>query len=157
MHVDGSSNESGSGVGLILIDPEGDVMEYALCFKFLATNNKAEYEALIAGLKVTREAGVQHLKVFSDSQLVVRQIKDGYEVRKKNMKRYLQKIKDLTLFFLSFDNQQILRAENTKTDALSKLIALLSTDLEKGTYFEVLKISSLEEPLVVQQVNEKSS
>ena len=66
------------------------------------------------------------------------------------MKRYLQKIKDLTLSFLSFDIQQVPRTKNAKADALSKLAALLPTNLEKETYFEVLKISSLEEPLVVQ-------
>ena len=62
-----------------------------------------QYEALIAGIKVMREVGAQNLKVFSDSQLVVGQIKGGYEAREKNMKRYFQKVKDLILSFLSFD------------------------------------------------------
>ena len=64
-------------------------MGYILHFKFSTINSEAEYEALLAGLKVAREIGAQHLKVFSDSQLIVGQIKGGYEVREKNMKKYL--------------------------------------------------------------------
>ncbi|XP_073109291.1 uncharacterized protein [Elaeis guineensis] len=154
-HVDSLSNASGVGVRLILTDPEGDVTRYTLRFKFQATNNEVEYETLLAGLKVTREAGPQHLKVFCDSQLVVGHIKDRYEAREENMKKYLQKVKDLTSVFLSFDIQQVPRADNARADALSKLAVLLPTDLENGTYFEVLKVSTLEEPLIVQQVDEE--
>ena len=80
MHVDDSSNASGSRAGLILTSREGDVMEYTLHFEFLATNNEAKYETPIAGLKVMRKADAQHLKVFNDSQLIVGQIKGGYEI-----------------------------------------------------------------------------
>lgn len=51
-HVDGVSNSQGSGAGLILACPEGTVVEYALCFLFPATNNQAEYEALLAGMRL---------------------------------------------------------------------------------------------------------
>ena len=59
LHVDDSSNASGAGVGLILTGPESDILGYALCFEFLATNNGTEYEALLIGLKVVREARSQ--------------------------------------------------------------------------------------------------
>ena len=62
---------SGAGAGLILISSEGIVVEYALHFEFFATNNGAEYEALIAGLRITKELGVDRLQVHNDSQLVV--------------------------------------------------------------------------------------
>ena len=96
LHVAGTSNSSGLGVGLILTDPGDDVVDYTLRFEFSTINNKAKYEALITGIKVTREVEARHLKVFSDSQLVVGQIKDRYKAREENMKRYLQKVKDLT-------------------------------------------------------------
>ncbi|XP_073098843.1 uncharacterized protein [Elaeis guineensis] len=115
-----------------------------------------EYEALLSSLKVVRKAGAQHLKVFSDSQLVVGHIKGDYEAREENMKRYLQKVKDLTSIFLSFDIQQISRTDNTKVDALSKLMVLLPTDWEKETYFEVMKTSSLEKSLAIQQIDKES-
>ena len=57
LHVDGSSDLSGSEVGLILSRPKGEVVAYALCFKFFTTNNETKYEALIAGLKIAKEVG----------------------------------------------------------------------------------------------------
>lgn len=66
------------------------------------TNNEAEYEALIAGLKVAKKLGVQDLKVYSYSQLVIRHIKGKSEAR-GNMVRYLQKAKDLTRALHNFE------------------------------------------------------
>ena len=71
LYVDGSSNMSGAGAGLILISPEGIIVEYTLRFEFPTTNNGAEYEALITGLKIAKELGVDQLQVHNDSQLVV--------------------------------------------------------------------------------------
>ena len=79
LHADISSNTIGARARLILASPEEDIAGYVLCFEFPATNNKVEYEALIVGLKVVGEAGAQHLKIFSDFQLAVGQIKDKYE------------------------------------------------------------------------------
>ncbi|GKB12552.1 reverse transcriptase domain-containing protein [Tanacetum coccineum] len=61
LFTDGSSCVDGSGAGLILTDPEGTEFTYALRFKFEATNNEAEYEALIAGLKIAEQMGVKNL------------------------------------------------------------------------------------------------
>ena len=58
------------------------------------------------------------------------------------MKKYLQKVKDVTLSFLSFDIQQVPRMKNARVDVLSKFAALWPTNLKKETYFEVLKASS---------------
>ena len=90
-------------MGIILTRLEGDVVEYALWFEFSTINNEAEYETLIIELRLAKDVRAKHLKVFSDSQLVRGQVKGEYEARKKNMKRYLKKIKELTTFFLSFD------------------------------------------------------
>ena len=71
MSVDGAANAQGSGVGLILTSPEGIDIEYALRFGFQASNNEAEYEAVIAGLNLIHSMEVDQLEVRSDSQLVV--------------------------------------------------------------------------------------
>ena len=76
LYVDGSSNEGGSGVGLILVNREGHRMHCALRFGFKASSNKAEYEALIMGLNLTKEIKVESLEIYCDSQLVVYQITD---------------------------------------------------------------------------------
>lgn len=71
LHVDGSSIASGSGASILLTSPTGDTLEYVFKFDFPASNNEAEYEALIAGVKMAPEVGARRLEIFSDSQLVV--------------------------------------------------------------------------------------
>ncbi|GFZ19982.1 hypothetical protein Acr_28g0006870 [Actinidia rufa] len=78
LFVDGSSNQHGCGAGLVIRAPSGKQMEYAIRMGFQATNNEAEYEALLAGLRVATELGAQSLEVFSDSQLVVNQVQGDY-------------------------------------------------------------------------------
>ena len=67
LHVDGSSTPSASGTGIILTRLMGETIEYALHFTFSASNNEAEYEALLTSLKLAEGLGVSELRVFSDS------------------------------------------------------------------------------------------
>lgn len=97
MNVDGASNTNVSRVGLILINLKGEDIQYALRFWFFSTNNEVEYEALIARFTITRELGVQYLKAYSDHVL------NEYEVKKENMKKYLQKVEYLASAFYSFE------------------------------------------------------
>ena len=71
LYVDGSSNTEESGARVLLISPEGEEMAYALRFDFKATNNEAEYEALIAGLKLAQRMKASKVKAHSDLQIVV--------------------------------------------------------------------------------------
>ena len=146
LYMDGSSNISGAGAGLILVNPDGIITEYALCFEFPTINNGAEYEALIAGLKIVKELEVDRLQVYSDSQLVVGQVSENYEAREDSMAKYLEKVKEIIPAFGSFDIKQIPRAENTRADLLSKLATLALAELPKEVFFEVLKCLSMEEP-----------
>ena len=91
--VDGSSNENGSGAGIILISPEGHRFHSALRFGFKASNNEAEYEALLAGLRVANELKASSVQCFSDSQLVVNQVLGEYQARGPKMAAYLAKVK----------------------------------------------------------------
>lgn len=85
MHVDNSSNANRLGAGLILTSLEGDVIQYALHFRFSSINNEAKFEALIIGLKISKKLGVQHLKAYNDSQLVIGHVLNKYEAKKENM------------------------------------------------------------------------
>ena len=71
LYVDGSSNNGGSGAGVILEGPNDITLEYLLKFDFQATNNQAEYEALAAGLCLAKEIRAKMLRIKSDSQLVI--------------------------------------------------------------------------------------
>ena len=81
LFVDGAANAQGSGVGIILTSLEGIDIEYALRFGFQASNNEAEYEAVIAGLSLAHSMEVDQLEVCIDSQLVVKQIEDTYKAK----------------------------------------------------------------------------
>ena len=101
LSVDGASNAQGSGASLILTSPEGIDIEYALRFGFHASNNEAEYEAVIAGLNLAHSLEVDQLKVYSDSQLVVRHLKQFIYERyreKHNKKIHKHKRKNVSLF-----------------------------------------------------------
>ena len=75
MHVDGVANQKGSRVGIVLISPEKITIEKSLKLGFSATNNEAEYEALLMGMTIVQKMGWKVIKIFSDSRLVVGQVK----------------------------------------------------------------------------------
>ncbi|GJT89561.1 reverse transcriptase domain-containing protein [Tanacetum coccineum] len=92
LFTDGSSYVDGSGAGLILTSPEGTEFTYALRFQFTASNNKAEYEALIAGLWIVAQIGVRNVHVSVDSKLVANQVLGAYVAKEENMFKYLEKL-----------------------------------------------------------------
>ncbi|KAL0430559.1 UNVERIFIED_CONTAM: Ribonuclease HI [Sesamum radiatum] len=96
-------------------------MEFAVKFEFKASNNEAEYEALVLGMRMAQDVGASHLLAYFDSQLVVRQVNGEYEAKKESMVQYLQQIEELKTRFKSFQLHQIPREENIKADSLSKL------------------------------------
>ena len=144
LSVDGASNAQGSGAGLILTSPEGIDIEYALRFGFHASNNEAEYEAVIAGLNLAHSLEVDQLEVYSDSQLVVRQIEDTYEAKSETMILYLQKVRDLLKKFVLVQVKHVPRTENSRADALAKLAIALQEDLGRSTPVEYLAKPSID-------------
>ncbi|GJS02238.1 reverse transcriptase domain-containing protein [Tanacetum coccineum] len=95
LFTDGSSCVDGSGAGLILTSPEGTEFTYALRFQFTTSNNEAEYEALIVGLRIAAQMGVQNVQVKVDSKLVANQVLGTYVAKEENMIKYLEKVKGL--------------------------------------------------------------
>jgi ribonuclease HI len=73
LSVDGASNIRGSGARVVLEGPDGVLIEQSLRFAFKASNNQAEYEALIVGMRLAKEMEVADLRAKSDSQLVTSQ------------------------------------------------------------------------------------
>ena len=136
LYVDRATNAQGSGAGLILTSPKGIDIEYALRFGFQASNNEAEYEAVIAGLNLAHSLEIYHLEVYSDSQLVVRQIEDTYEAKSGRMILYLKKVQDLLKKFVLVQVRHIPRAENSRVDALAKLATTSQEDLSRSAPVE---------------------
>ncbi|XP_071729264.1 uncharacterized protein [Rutidosis leptorrhynchoides] len=117
LYTDGTSSSDGSGAGLMLVNPKGKEFTYALHFKFATTNNEAEYEALLAGLRMAKELKILHLRAFVDSQLVSNQIKGTFEAKQPTIQQ----------------------SQNKKADALSKLASLTFEHLAKEVLVEVLE------------------
>ncbi|KAL0409417.1 UNVERIFIED_CONTAM: Ribonuclease HI [Sesamum radiatum] len=123
--VDGSSTSLGSGTGIVIETPQGDRLQYAIKFNFAASNNEAEYKAVIAGGKLALVAGAKHLKAHSDSQLVVNQIRGDYEAKRSKMTKNLSCIQTL-MKFDEFAIEQIPRSKNEESDQLARLASSLT-------------------------------
>ena len=79
LYVDGAANQRGSGVGLVLLSPEKIIIEKSLRLNFFATNNEAEYEALLKEMVMVQKMRGKAVRAFSDSKLVVGQVKGDLE------------------------------------------------------------------------------
>ena len=110
--MDGAVNQKGSGVGLVLISHEKLIVEKSLRLDFSAMNNEAKYEALLEGMSMVQRMGGKSATIFSDSRLVVGQVKSKLEARDERMQGYLTRIRHLQLKFESFNLQHILRSGN---------------------------------------------
>jgi ribonuclease HI len=143
--IDGSSTKEMSGAGVILVSPEGDKFEYALQLRFRATNNEAEYEALLAGLRLSKGMGIKALTIKSDSQLIVGQVKGEYEAKEDRMKKYLTTVKTLLAHFEKVELLQIPREDNVAADRLARLA---SSGIEIDGFIEIQGRSSTEEEIV---------
>ncbi|XP_056843153.1 uncharacterized protein LOC130495701 [Raphanus sativus] len=147
LYVDGSCNVRGAGVGLVLTSPTVEPASRAVRCNFKATNNKAEYEALIAGLTLAKQMGVEDIQVFSESQLIICQVQGDYQAEDPSMIRYLSVAKRLLDRFRHCKLTQITREHNSQADALTNLGSALET------------ISHMSIPLLVLQwpVTEKET
>ncbi|KAJ9565034.1 hypothetical protein OSB04_001000 [Centaurea solstitialis] len=120
-HVDGSSNVRGCGLGIVLKSSQGGNIVYSVRCEFKATNNEAEYEALIAGLDIALRLGAKQLHVRSDSLLVVNQVNGDFQAKDSKMMSYLKAVKDRIARFEQFLIEQIPRDLNMQADALANL------------------------------------
>ena len=87
--VDGASNASRVGAGIVIITPEGIKLKHSFRLGFKASNNKAKYEALLTRLRVVFDLGTKEVKIYSDSRLVVNQAQGSFEAKDSWMMEYL--------------------------------------------------------------------
>ncbi|KAL5576126.1 hypothetical protein UlMin_017825 [Ulmus minor] len=121
LFVDGASNKARSGGGVVLQNPSREKITRAFKFDFTVTNNEAEYEALIIGLRMAKDLDVQKIVVFCDSQLVVNQITDTFGTKGPRLATYLQFAKDLVYCFESFQILHVPREANIEADRLARI------------------------------------
>lgn len=102
LYFDGSKLIDGSGAGVVLVSPKGDKLQYVLQIHFTATNNVAEYEALLHGLRMAKEMGIDRIECYGDSDLVVQQCTGTWDAEDPNMALYRRAIDKIGAHFAGF-------------------------------------------------------
>ncbi|CAL8988533.1 unnamed protein product, partial [Prunus brigantina] len=148
LYVGGSSNAQGCGAGLVLLSLDKVVLEYALRFKFHASNNEAEYEALLAGLRLAKEMGAKQIQIFSDSRLVVHQVNQDFTAKDASMTAYLQHTRQLLTTFNAYLINRVPRSENGHADAAARLASAIEQGIGRNFHMELLYQPSTRAPLI---------
>ena len=81
------------GLGIVLLSPEGDMVDCMVHLGFPTTNNEAEYEALVVVIDLAKAAGATSVVIYYDSQVVTNQLNGDYECKGERMKRYLDQVR----------------------------------------------------------------
>ena len=121
LYVDKAANQKGSKVGIVIVSPNRITIEKSLRLGFSSTNNKAKYEALLAGVAMVKKLGEKVVKVFLNSRLVIGQIKGELEAKDHRMQGYLGKARQLQSGFETFFIQQVPSSKNAHADSLATL------------------------------------
>ncbi len=121
IHTDGAShgNPGPAGIGYLIEDAEGNTVREHGEYIGVATNNVAEYRALIAALEGAIELGVRSVRVISDSELMVKQLRGAYRVKNENLQPLHAEATRLLSDFDAFRVEHALRSFNTEADDLA--------------------------------------
>ena len=129
MYFDGGANHSGYGIGVLLISPHGDHIPRSVRLAFAdcypVTNNIVEYEACILGLETTLELGIRRMEIFSDSNLVIRQIQDDWKTRNVKLRSYHTYLELFIGRFEDLSYTHLPIAQNQFANALATLASMI--------------------------------
>jgi ribonuclease HI len=120
VHVDGGArgNPGPAGIGVVVSTSEGDVLRELGERIGPATNNVAEYRALLRGIEVARELGATELEIINDSELVAKQLTGAYRVKHPAMRPLFTEAMSALRDFDSWRIRSVPRAQNADADAL---------------------------------------
>uniref|UniRef100_A0A2N9ED79 Uncharacterized protein n=1 Tax=Fagus sylvatica TaxID=28930 RepID=A0A2N9ED79_FAGSY len=128
VNIDDSSTKDAGRVGIVLKSPEGDTLKQAVQLQYPTTNNEAEYETLLVGLKMAKTLEATEIDVLSDSQLVVGQVNGDYEAKEGRMQQYLHLVQHQISQFREVRLSRIPREQNTEADQLAKSASSSTVD-----------------------------
>jgi ribonuclease HI len=112
MYFDGSLKLGGGAAGVLFISPIGEQLKYVFQILFEVSNNKAEYEALLHGLRLAVSLGIKLLFVYGDSLLVIQQVNKEWDINKDTMDTYIMEIRKLENKFLGLEIHHVIRDNN---------------------------------------------
>lgn len=121
VYVDGASrgNPGPAGAGAVIKAPDGEIVKKLKKYLNLTTNNMAEYSALLTGLEAAKKMGIRKLRVFADSELMVRQMNGVYKVKSEDLRTLYEKAKTLMASFEEARISHVYREKNCIADALA--------------------------------------
>ena len=158
VYVNGTANQRGSEVGLVLISPKRATIKKSLRLGFSATNNEAEYEALLQGIAMVQKMEGKVVEMFSNSRLVVGQVKGEMKARDMRMQEYFSQVKCLRPSFNLFSLSHISRSHNTHADSLATLATSSARKLPRIILVEHLsKASKVAKDMVRTRSEEHTS
>ena len=140
----------------MITTPDGETLKYGVRLRFPATNNEAEYEGVLTGLRLGKALGVKNLLIQSDSKLVIEQIKGEYEAKEERMQKYLRLTNHLTKEFDEVEFTQVPRNQNALVDEIAKLASSEEGELSNNLAMEVQKHPSIEEAPILTTLNTNS-
>jgi len=144
MDFDGAVGNDGAGIGIWVRSPFSApnkvpnsmrVCSYKLAFE--CSNNEAEYEALIVGLKILRKLNAKRISVYGDSELVIKQVRGEYQAKHPRMRAYRNAVLDILNLFSEYTLTCVPRIQNSIADALAKAASSLKIPMNSNNKFEI--------------------
>jgi ribonuclease HI len=142
MYFDDSLKLEAAGEGVLLISPTGEQLKYVLQIFWKVSNNEAEYEALLHGLRLAASLGIKWLLVYGDSAVVINQVNKSWDRNKENMDAYCLEVHKLENKFYGLEFHHVVRDNNVAADVLSKL-GSTRAQLPSGVFVHELHAPSI--------------
>jgi ribonuclease HI len=150
MYFDGPLMKTRAGASLLFISPLEKHVRYVIRLHFPASNNMAEYEALVNGLRITVELGVRRLDAHGDSQLVIDQVMKNSHCRDRRMEAYCDEVRRLEDKFYGLELNHVARRYNETVDELAKITSGRTTVplnvFSRDIYQPSVKLNDAPEP-----------
>ncbi|XP_019244562.1 PREDICTED: uncharacterized protein LOC109224436 [Nicotiana attenuata] len=153
MFFDGAANFKGVGVGAVLVSESGQHYPISAKHRFPCTNNMAEYEACILGLKMAVDINIQELLVIGDSDLLIHQVQGEWNTKNTKILSYLHCVKELCKKFIKVDFKHVPRVQNEFADALATLSSVIQHPVKN--YIDPIKVNVQGQPAYSFHVDEE--
>ncbi|XP_070032108.1 uncharacterized protein [Nicotiana tomentosiformis] len=150
---DGAANFKGTSIGAVLVSETGQHYPISAKLRFPCTNNMAEYEACILGLRLAIDIKIQELLVIGDSDLLVHQVLREWAIKNTKILPYLHCVQDLIKRFTKIIFKHVLRIQNEFVDALATLSSMIQHP--DKNFIDPIPIEIRQQPAYCAHVEEK--